>query len=260
MLIYRSQSQRSGPVRILKHAIHAAKRVTRTNINPTLKTARALPDWVEWNTAIHQELDMLKDMGCYEPILKSNIPIDPQTGRPFQIIQSKIDLRLKFDAMGNPTKHKGRLVALGNTEWSDSNRDVYSPTVNTKTINLMLALAAQQGMILYGLDIFGAFITAHIDSPVFVQLPSGVLPPDSEGNPPIWDLRRTLYGLNRSPKAFYDQLTSHLVDLGYKRSDQDQCLFFRLDPMVTRSIFAFMLMILPFRPPLRTSSRNCAMC
>jgi hypothetical protein len=70
-----------------------------------------------------------------------------------------------------------------------------------------LALAAQQGMHLYGLDIFGAFITAEIDEPVYVQLPKG-LDPDNPDHQPIWRLRRTLYGLNRAPKAFYDQLTS----------------------------------------------------
>ena len=128
-----------------------------------------------------------------------------------------------------------------------------------QTINLMLALAAQQGMILYGLDIFGAFITAHIDSPVFVQLPSGVLPPDSEGNPPIWDLRRTLYGLNRSPKAFYDQLTSHLVDHGYKRSDQDQCLFFRLDPNGHKIYFCIHVDDFAIAATTQDLIMNCAM-
>ena len=71
-----------------------------------------------------------------------------------------MDLRLKYDAMGIPTKYKGRLVVLGDQEWGDTLRDVFAPTVNTKTINILLAIAAHQGLHLYGLDIFGAFITA----------------------------------------------------------------------------------------------------
>ena len=61
-------------------------------------------------------------------------------------------------------------------------------------MNLLLALAAQQGMHLYGLDIFGAFITAEIDEPVYVQLPKGLDPTNPDAQP-IWRLRRTLYGL-----------------------------------------------------------------
>ena len=77
---------------------------------------------------------------------------------------------------------------------------MFSPTVNNKTINLMLALAAQQGLKLRGLDIYGAFITADIeaDSPVYMQLPPGLLD-DIDGEPPIWKLRKTLYGLRHSP-------------------------------------------------------------
>ena len=81
-----------------------------------------------------------------------------------------MDLRLKFDAMAVPTKYKGRLVVLGDHQWSDCLRDVLAPTINCKTINLLLAIAAQQGLHLYGLDIFGASITADIDQdePVYV--------------------------------------------------------------------------------------------
>ena len=170
---------------------------------------------------------MLKDMGCYEEVSPDKVLVNPKTGRRHQIIPTKMDLRLKHDAMGLPTKYKGRLVVLGNQEWGDNLRDVFSPTANTKTINLLLALATQQGMHLYGLDIFGAFITAEIDEPVYVQLPKG-LDPDNPESQPIWRLLRTLYGLNRAPKAFYDQLTSFLISKEYNRSINDPCLFFKI--------------------------------
>jgi hypothetical protein len=75
-------------------------------------------------------------------------------------------------------------------------------------------------MILYGLDIFGAFITADIDEgdEVYVQLPKGLADDDVDGNAPLWRLRKTLYGLNRSPLAFYSQLTNFLRANGYTRS------------------------------------------
>jgi hypothetical protein len=79
---------------------------------------------------------------------------------------------------------------------------------------------------LRGLDIYGAFITADIDEPVYMQLPKG-LQPDIDSEPPIWKLRKTLYGLRRAPKAFHDQLTAYLESIGYTRSAYDRCLFYR---------------------------------
>jgi hypothetical protein len=119
------------------------------------------------------------------------------------------------------------LLVLGNTERKDIYHETYSPTVNQKTINLMLAIAAHHNMILYGLDIFGAFITADIDEgdEVYVQLPKGLADDDEDGNAPIWRLRKALYGLNRSPLAFYSQLTNFLRANGYTRSQHDNCLF-----------------------------------
>jgi hypothetical protein len=130
--------------------------------------------------------------------------------------------------MGVPTKHKGRLVVLGDRKVSDGLRNVFAPTINCKSINILLAIAAQQGLHLFSLHIFGAFITADIDKdePVYVQLPRG-LDPDNPESQPIWRLLRTLYGLNRAPKAFFDQLTQFLRDKGYSQSAHDPCLFFK---------------------------------
>jgi hypothetical protein len=177
--------------------------------------AKQQQDWLQWRLALDKELAMLSDLGCFEEVLLADVAIDPKTGRRYQIIPTKIDLKLKFDAMGLETKYKARLVALGDQEWKDTLRDVFSPTANSKTINLLLALAAQQGYCLYGLDIFGAFITATIDEPVYVSLPAELF---AVGRPRIWKLKRTLYGLKRAPKAFYDQLTAFLISHKYHRS------------------------------------------
>ena len=206
------------------HFAGATKRVVRTDANPTLGKARHNEiDWPLWQEAIHKELTMLYDLDCYQQIRKRDIP------RYAQIIQTKCDLKTKYDSLGSFIKRKARLVVLGNTERKDIYHETYSPTVNQKTINLMLAIAAHHNMILYGLDIFGAFITADIDEgdEVYVQLPKGLADDDEDGNAPLWRLRKTLYGLNRSPLAFYSQLTNFLRANGYTRSQHDNCLFYK---------------------------------
>jgi hypothetical protein len=200
-----------------------ARRSPRTEQNPTVHQARKSQLWSEWAKAIEREISMLTDMNTYTPVRKQDVP------KHCQIIQSKMDLKMKLDTRGQLTKLKARLVALGNLEWA-SIRDTYAPTVNAKTINLILALAAQERMILYGLDITGAFLTADIADEVYIQLPDGIAPKDIDNNNPIWKLNKTLYGLTRAPKAFYDDLSQHLLSHGYSRSPLDPCLFHKLLP------------------------------
>ena len=45
---------------------------------------------------------------------------------------------------------------------------------------------------------------------MYTQLPPAPLP-DADSEPPIWKLCKTLYGLRRSSKASYDDLSGYLV-------------------------------------------------
>lgn len=85
--------------------------------------------------------------------------------------------------MGRITKCKAPLIALGNLEW-ETLRDIYAPTVNAKTINLMLALSVQERMIFCGLDdVTGTFLNADTGETVHIELPERLRPktPAGEG-------------------------------------------------------------------------------
>ena len=92
----------------------------------------------------------------------------------------------------------------------------------------MLALAPAEGMTLSGLDIKGFFLTADIDEPAFIRLPRNI--GEDPNAPPIyWKLKKTLYGLRRSPRLSNLELNEHLKAGGYEQSKHDQCLFTRRD-------------------------------
>jgi len=80
-----------------------------------------------------------------------------------EIIPTRMDLKMKYDAHGSPTKHKGRLVVLGDQEWGGSLRDVFAPTVLSKTINILLS-------IWYLVPVFGSIPTWEIDRVVAAHL------------------------------------------------------------------------------------------
>jgi hypothetical protein len=186
----------------------------RTDDNPTM--AQALRNWHRWSIPADKEMAMLTELDLYEEVALEDVP------KGVQILSTKMDFKTKFDSMGNFLKDKARLVVLGKLEW-ETLHDYFSPTAYAKTLNLLLALAVEHKFILYGLDIYGAFITADIDDPVYVSLPRGL--PTRHGAGRVWKLKKTLYGLKRSPRAFFDSLSAHLLSKGYRRSANDPCLF-----------------------------------
>jgi hypothetical protein len=175
----------------------------RTDDNPSM--AKALRNWQRWSIPADKEMDMLRDMNLYEEVAFEDVP------QGVQILPTKMDFKTKYDSLGAFIKDKARLVVLGNLEWATL-QDYFSPTAHTKTLNLLLALAVEHNFILFGLDIYGAFITADIDEPVYISLPKGL--PTKHGTGRIWKLKKTLYGLKRSPRAFFDSLSAHLLSKG----------------------------------------------
>ena len=146
-----------------------------------------------------------------------------------QVFNTKMDLKKKFDTAGAYTKHKARLVVLGNEEPIDPSRDDYSPTANHKSLFLLFAVAAQHDLQLSGFDIEAAFLTADIDSTnLYIRLPANIdLPSDSQPPSQYARLRKSVYGLRRSPGLYNKELTGHLVAGGYQQSIHDRCLFYK---------------------------------
>ena len=103
--VTRAKSKLALSIRASLHAL-ASKTAPRTEGHPTLAQASKSVDWIHWQEAIGKELDMLRHMQSYDLILRDQVP------KGCQILQSKMDLKTKKDAMGRITKRKARLVAL----------------------------------------------------------------------------------------------------------------------------------------------------
>jgi hypothetical protein len=78
----------------------ATKAMPRTDRNPALAQAEKSTTWDLWWAAIGKEMTMLKEMKSYDLITRSQVP------RGCQLLQSKMDLKTKVDAMGEVTKRK----------------------------------------------------------------------------------------------------------------------------------------------------------
>jgi hypothetical protein len=70
----------------------------------SLNEAKHLPEWLEWEKAIHTELDQLKCMGTWNLVQKPHDMIP---------IANKFVFAKKRDKDGNLLKYKAQLVAKG---------------------------------------------------------------------------------------------------------------------------------------------------
>ena len=70
----------------------------------TIEEAKNSPEWPEWETAVHTELDQLENMQTW-------VLVDPPEGR--NPVGNKWVLVRKFNKDGELVKYKARLVAKG---------------------------------------------------------------------------------------------------------------------------------------------------
>jgi hypothetical protein len=89
-------------------------------------------------------------------------------------------------------------------------------------------------VIIYGLvsrqvDFQNAFCQSTLgeNEHVYVEIPKGFDAPPGAPPDAVLKLRKTLYGLVQSPKAFYEHLKAGMEALGFAVSELDPCLFIK---------------------------------
>jgi hypothetical protein len=76
------------------------------------------------------------------------------------------------------------------------------------------------------LDIKNAFLNDELQEEVYMQSPLGYSVPDGL----VCQLRRSLYGLKQASRAWFECLSSIVIDAGFKSSDHDPALFIHTSP------------------------------
>ena len=168
----------------------------------------------EWLTAIKNELDNLyanKIMTFTKRIPKNT-----------NIISSKWVFTVKRDENNNITKYKARLVARGYKQQKGIDYDItYSPTLNTDSIKLIIALAAKFKWNIQQLDIKAAYLNANIDKTLYIQIPKG----DKNFKKGFWRLNRALYGLKQAGRQWFLTISKFLRENGYTQLSSEPCIF-----------------------------------
>ncbi|GJT12061.1 putative ribonuclease H-like domain-containing protein [Tanacetum coccineum] len=174
------------------------------------------PSWIE---AMQEELLQFK-------LQKVWTLVDLPKGK--RAIGTKWVYRNKKDERGIIVRNKARLVAQGYTQEEGIDYDeVFAPVARIEAIRLFLAYASFMGLIVYQMDVKSAFLYGTIEEEVYVCQPPGFEDPQFPDK--VYKVEKALYGLHQAPRAWYETLSTYLLENGYRRGTIDKTLFIKKD-------------------------------
>jgi hypothetical protein len=180
------------------------------------KVEEALDD-ESWINAMHDELHQFTRNEVW-----SLVP------RPYDrnVIGTKWVFKNKSDEHGTVVRNKARLVAQGYTQVEGIDFDeTFAPVARLESIRVLLAIACHLGFKLYQMDVKSAFLNGLLQEEVYVEQPKGFQDPLHPNH--VYKLKKALYGLKQAPRAWYERLTTYLLDHGFVRGQADRTLFIR---------------------------------
>ena len=92
-----------------------------------------------------------------------------------------------------------------------------------ETIRTVLALAAQQELQVFQLDVKSAFLNDELEEEVYVEQPQGYVVEGKEHK--VYQLKKALYGLKQAPRAWNSKIDKYFLQNGFQRSPNEPSLY-----------------------------------
>nr|GEW59135.1 putative ribonuclease H-like domain-containing protein [Tanacetum cinerariifolium] len=105
--------------------------------------------------------------------------------------------------------------------------EVFTPLVRIKAIRLFLAYASFKDFVVYQMDVKSAFLYGKIEEEVYVCQPQGFEDPYFPDR--VYKVEKALYELHQAHRAWYETLSTYLLDNGFHRGKINRTLFIRWD-------------------------------
>ncbi|GKB62439.1 putative ribonuclease H-like domain-containing protein [Tanacetum coccineum] len=170
-----------------------------------------------WVEAMQEELFQFKLLNVW-------ILVDLPHGK--KAIGTKWVFRNKKDQRGIMVRNKARLVAQGYRQEEGVDYDeIFAPVARIEAIRLFLACVSFMGFTMYQMDVKSAFLYVTIEEEVYVNQPPGFVDPKFPNR--VYKVEKALYGLHQAPRAWYETLSTYLLENGFRRGTIDKNLFIK---------------------------------
>jgi hypothetical protein len=142
------------------------------------------------------------------------------------VVDTKWVFRNRLDEDGNVTRNKARLVAKGYCQQEGIDYDeTFAPVARLEAIRIFLAYAAHCNFKVFQMDVKSAFLNGELEEEVYVEQPPGF--ENAELHDFVYKLFKALYGLKQAPRAWYDTLSTFLLENQFTRGVVDKTLFYK---------------------------------
>jgi histone deacetylase 1/2 len=140
------------------------------------------------------------------------------------IIGCKWVYKLKHKPDGSIDRYKARLVAKGYHQTLGLDYfETFSPVVKAATIRIILTVAISFQWEIRQLDVHNAFLNGELKEQVYMTQPPGYEDPKFPTK--VCRLKKALYGLKQAPRAWFQRLSSALLQWGFSNSRTDSSMF-----------------------------------
>nr|GEW09795.1 retrovirus-related Pol polyprotein from transposon TNT 1-94 [Tanacetum cinerariifolium] len=143
---------------------------------------------------------------------------------------SPLTLKWLFKNKHNEEKtviqNKSRLVVRGYRQVEGIDfEESFAPVTMMEAIRIFLAYAAPKSFFMFQMDVKSAFLHGSLKENVYVCQPEGFIDADHPSH--VYKLKKALYGLNQALRAWYDELSTFLLQNHFFKGTIDLTLFIR---------------------------------
>nr|GFB60887.1 retrovirus-related Pol polyprotein from transposon TNT 1-94 [Tanacetum cinerariifolium] len=101
----------------------------------------------------------------------------------------------------------------------------FAPVARMEAIRIFLPYAAHKSFTMFQMDVKTAFLHGSLKEDVYVCQPEGFIDADHPSH--VYKLKKALYGLKQAPRAWYDELSTFLLQNYFFKGTIDPTLFIR---------------------------------
>ena len=76
------------------------------------------------------------------------------------------------------------------------------------------------------MDVVSAFLNGELTEEIYMKQPPGYM--QSGNKELVCKLRKSIYGLKQSPRCWNEKLHDHLKSSGFKETEADPCVLFKV--------------------------------
>ena len=102
----------------------------------------------------------------------------------------------------------------------------FSPIAKVTSIRLILFIVVAFDFEIEEMDVKTTFLHRDLEEEIYMKQPEGFM---VKGKKELaCRLKKSLYGLKQSPRMWYQKFDTYIRGLGFTRSKEDHCFYFKL--------------------------------